>query len=108
MAPPTTDGLLLEVLAGGPLHGYAAIAAIRDRSGGALDFPEGTVYPVLHRLERDGQVLSTTQFIQGRARRVYELTEAGRAARAAHRRSWRAYAAAVDGLLGSQRKGAIA
>jgi PadR family transcriptional regulator, regulatory protein PadR len=105
---PTTEALLLEVLAAGPLHGYAAISAIRDRSGGVLDFPEGTVYPVLHRLEREGRVSSTTQSIQGRARRVYELTPDGRTARMAHRHAWRAYAAAIDGLLGSQRKGAIA
>ncbi len=98
--PPTIDALLLEVLAAGPLHGYAAIAAIRDRSAGALDFPEGTVYPALHRLERDGQVRSATESIQGRRRRVYELTGEGRQAREAHRRSWRSYVAAVEGVLG--------
>jgi DNA-binding PadR family transcriptional regulator len=105
-SPPTIDALLLEVLAAGPHHGYAAIVAIRERSGGVLDFPEGTVYPALHRLEREGNVCSTTELIAGRRRRVYEVTGAGREARAAHRRAWRAYAEGIEALLGSATTGA--
>ena len=105
--PPTTEALLLEVLARGPMHGYAAITAIRDRTGGVLDFPEGTVYPALHRLEREGQVTSSTSSIQGRRRRVYEITYEGRATRVAHRKSWRAYVAAVDALFGPGRSAVV-
>ncbi|MBA3412243.1 MAG: helix-turn-helix transcriptional regulator, partial [Actinobacteria bacterium] len=46
------DLLLLAELDRGPGHGYALIERLRDRSGGAFDFPEGTIYPALHRLER--------------------------------------------------------
>ena len=45
------DLLLLSVLSSGPAHGYAIISALRDRSGGTFDLPEGTIYPALHRLE---------------------------------------------------------
>ncbi len=45
------DLLVLSVLAAGPQHGYAVIEELRTRSGDAFDLPEGTVYPVLHRLE---------------------------------------------------------
>src|ERR1700743_2422085 len=48
------DLLLLSVLAAGPAHGYAVITALRARSDGTSDLPEGTVYPALHRLERGG------------------------------------------------------
>ncbi len=45
------DMIVLAALEAGPAHGYAIIEEIRRRSGGAFDLPEGTVYPVLHRLE---------------------------------------------------------
>jgi hypothetical protein len=48
------DLLLLSVLAAGPAHGYAIISALRSRSAGTFDLPEGTVYPALHRLEDAG------------------------------------------------------
>jgi PadR family transcriptional regulator PadR len=51
--------LLLSVLSSAPAHGYAIISALRDRSGGTLDLPEGTIYPALHRLEGSGLLAST-------------------------------------------------
>jgi len=45
------DMIVLAALAAGPAHGYGIIQEIRGRSGGAFDLPEGTIYPVLHRLE---------------------------------------------------------
>jgi len=48
------DLLLLSVLAAGPAHGYAIITALRARSEGTFDLPEGTVYPALQRLEDAG------------------------------------------------------
>ena len=51
--------LLLSVLSSGPAHGYAIISALRDRSGGTFDLPEGTIYPALHRLEDAGLLAST-------------------------------------------------
>ncbi|MGA2828051.1 MAG: PadR family transcriptional regulator [Streptosporangiaceae bacterium] len=53
------DLLLLSVLAAGPAHGYAIIAALRERSEGTFDLPEGTIYPALHRLE-DAKLLSSS------------------------------------------------
>jgi len=72
------DLLLLGILATGPAHGYAVITALKQRSDGAFDLPEGTVYPALHRLEGQGLVASSRQTVNGRARRVYSLTRAGR------------------------------
>jgi DNA-binding PadR family transcriptional regulator len=53
------DGLLLAVVAEEPAHGYAIVERLRDRSGGAFDLPEGTVYPALHRLEQAGLLKSS-------------------------------------------------
>jgi DNA-binding PadR family transcriptional regulator len=64
------DGLILATLAAGPAHGYAVIEQLKERSGGAFELAEGTVYPVLQRLEAEGcsQRLVETA---GRKRRVY-------------------------------------
>lgn len=92
------DGLILAVLATGPLHGYAVIDALKRRSGGELDLPEGTVYPALHRLERMGLLVSSWSD-GGRRRRVYELTAKGRRELGARKNDWRRFATAVDAVL---------
>ena len=94
------DGLILSVLARGPLHGYAVIEALRDRSGGVFDLPEGSVYPALHRLERAGLVASGWSEVGGRRRRVYSLTVSGRRAAEERRSEWRSFSAAVERVFG--------
>jgi PadR family transcriptional regulator PadR len=94
------DLLLLAVIGDGAAHGYAVIEALRDRSGGYFDLPEGTIYPALYRLEQAGLLSSTWAADTARRRRVYSLTAAGRAALAERRRAWDAFAASVVGVLG--------
>ena len=88
------------MLAAGPGHGYAIISALRDRSGGAFDLPEGTVYPALHRLEDGGLLASSWAELSGRRRRVYGLTDAGAAALAAEKTEWRRFAVGVQAVVG--------
>lgn len=97
------DTMLLAVLAAGPAHGYALIDTLRERSEGAFDLPEGTVYPALHRLEHAGLVRSRWSDAGGRRRRIYELTPTGRPALAARAEGWRVFAAGVDAVLGGLR-----
>ncbi len=93
--------LLLAALAAGAAHGYAIITALRERSGGTFDLPEGTIYPALHRLEQSGLLRSSWTAVGGRRRRVYELTKRGRAVLAEQRESWWAFSSAVAAVLGS-------
>ncbi len=93
------DALLLAILERGPLHGYALIAALGERSGGAFDLPEGAVYPALHRLERGGLLSSRWTVVAGRRRRVYALTAAGSASLAERRGVWRRFASAIGAVL---------
>jgi PadR family transcriptional regulator, regulatory protein PadR len=90
------DLLLLSALEAGPAHGYALIERLREQSNGALDFPEGTIYPALHRLERRGTLKSAWNEAAARRRRVYELTSRGRAELARQRVAWRDFARAVE------------
>ncbi len=96
------DALLLSVLEGGPLHGYAVIEALKARSGGSLNLPTGTVYPALRRLERAGYVDSTWSTVNGRERRTYELTGSGRRALAGERDSWTEFSSTVGRFLGAE------
>ncbi len=94
------DLLLLAVLESGPAHGYLIIEALRDRSGGAFDLPEGTIYPALHRLEVDGLLSSDWSGPSGRRRRVYRLTPQGAQVLVRRQEEWRQFARAVESTLG--------
>jgi DNA-binding PadR family transcriptional regulator len=94
------DMLLLAVLVGTPRHGYAVIEALRSRSDGTFDLPEGSVYPALHRLEDAGLVESRWAEVDGRRRRVYRLTGAGATALAERRQAWTQFATGVEAVLG--------
>jgi DNA-binding PadR family transcriptional regulator len=86
----------------GPVHGYGLIAALRDGSEGEFDLPEGTVYPALHRLERDGLVVSDWSTDAPRRRRVYALTKEGRAALAEKSTAWERMVTGVAAVLGQR------
>jgi DNA-binding PadR family transcriptional regulator len=92
------DGLILAVLAEEPLHGYAIIEALKRRSGGRLDLPEGTVYPALHRLER-GHLLASEWSSAGRRRRVYRLTSRGERELGVRRARWREFSQTIEAVL---------
>jgi DNA-binding PadR family transcriptional regulator len=93
--------LLLRVLVAEPTHGYGVIAALKDRSEGLFDLPEGTVYPSLHRLEDAGLVASEWATVSGRRRRVYRLTAVGEASLAQKRQDWQRFATGMSAVLGS-------
>jgi DNA-binding PadR family transcriptional regulator len=94
------DSLILAVLSAGPAHGYAIIKALRERSAGELDLPEGTVYPALQRLERTGLIASSWSQEQGRPRRTYRIGAIGLKSLERKRADWRRFAAAVDAVMG--------
>jgi PadR family transcriptional regulator PadR len=93
------DLMLMGVLRRGPAHGYAIIAALRERSDGEFDLAEGTIYPALHRLERAGLIESSLEWAQGRRRRTYALTARGRKEFTAQRRAWQSYAASMQAVI---------
>ncbi|MEU7858021.1 MULTISPECIES: helix-turn-helix transcriptional regulator [Nonomuraea] len=93
------DALLLSVLEREPLHGYAIIEALQERSGGALNVPTGTVYPALRRLERIGYLASEWATVGGRRRRTYRLTDSGRKQLEGERSAWAEFASVIGGVL---------
>jgi PadR family transcriptional regulator len=93
------DLLLLAAVQTGPAHGYAIALALRARSGDALDLPEGTLYPALHRLERAGLLASRWAEAGGRRRRVYQLTRKGERALVRQHAEWRSFVRTVDAIV---------
>ena len=93
------DALVLAALAIEPAHGYGVIQHLRRRSSDVFRLAEGTVYPTLHRLERDGLLKSRWTSVNGRRRRVYRITRSGREALAVRRLEWRTFSRAVDAVM---------
>jgi len=81
--------LVLAILAEGDSYGYAIIKRVTQLSGGHLQWTDGMLYPVLHRLERQGHVASKWCASEnGRKRKYYRITKAGRSQLAAKRQHW--------------------
>ena len=95
--------LLLEVIAKGPTYGYEITQTVAQRSEGYFDLKEGSLYPALHRMERQKLLKASWREADGRRRKYYELTRAGHAELAARKQSWRSFAAGIQGVLGTSR-----
>lgn len=100
-----TPTLILAVLADGPRHGYSIAREIERRSEALVKLGEGSLYPALMALEQGGLVEGTWETPPGGsggpARKVYRLTEAGRAELAKGVRDWRAMTQAIDRIFGA-------
>ena len=89
--------LVLSILAEGESYGYAILKRVRVLSGGDLEWTDGMLYPLLHRLGRLGYVTTDWRTSEeGRRRKYYAITDEGRAALAEQQRQW----AAVTRALG--------
>lgn len=91
--------LILQLLDRRPMHGYDLVQAIRDSSGARLEFGEGCIYPVLHRLEEQKFLASRRELVAGRNRIIYRVTKAGQRRLADSRAAWQEIVAAVTGVL---------
>ena len=80
--------LVLAILAEGDSYGYAIIKRVGEVSGGRLQWTDGMLYPVLHRLERHGYLEARWASESGRRRKYYRITHEGREQLASQRRQW--------------------
>lgn len=93
------DLLLLAILSSQPGHGYWLIGELGRRSTGFLTLPERSIYSALHRLEGKGFISGRSANTQGRGRRVYEITQDGKAELRKRQREWRRFVRAVEAVL---------
>lgn len=91
--------LVLALLTEGESYGYAIIKRVRELSGGQLQWTDGMLYPVLHRLERQGLVEARWLAAEnGRRRKYYRITADGRAQLDAQRQQWQVVDTALRGI----------
>ena len=97
-----TQLLVLSLPAGEDMYGYQMILELARRSDHTFEMKEGTLYPVLHGLERQGYVEAYQQEAPtGRVRKYYHLTRRGEAALKKEAEAWKAYSGAVNAVLRS-------
>jgi DNA-binding PadR family transcriptional regulator len=91
--------LVLAILAEGDSYGYAIIKRVTELSGGHLQWTDGMLYPVLHRLERQGHVAANWSASEtGRKRKYYRITDEGRTQLAVQQKQWQAVDDTLRGI----------
>ena len=104
MQPGNTTILVLVVLKDGARHGYDIAREVEARSDNALAFKHGTLYPVLHGLEKDSLIVSAWEHADGeRPRRVYSLTPAGEAKLEQCLKQWNEFTQAMNKVIGGSK-----
>lgn len=90
--------IVLAILAEADSYGYAILQRVRELSGGTMEWTDGMLYPVLHRLERLGHIKARWEIADtGRRRKYYRITGSGRKQLAEERRQWQAVDATLRG-----------
>ncbi|HSJ65852.1 MAG TPA: helix-turn-helix transcriptional regulator [Gemmatimonadaceae bacterium] len=91
--------IVLAILAEGDSYGYAILQRVKELSGGRMEWTDGMLYPVLHRLERLGYIEARWEVAEsGRRRKYYRLTSGGKAQLAEERKQWQAVDATLRGI----------
>lgn len=97
----TLNMLIMRVVSAAPIHGYGIMKQIESDSGDVLKLEEGSLYPALHRLEKEGLLVSQwRQSESNRRAKFYELTDTGRKAMKAEIENWKVVSASVDRVIG--------
>jgi PadR family transcriptional regulator, regulatory protein PadR len=95
----SSSPIVLAILAEEDSYGYAILQRVRELSGERMEWTDGMLYPVLHRLERLGHVEARWEVAEsGRRRKYYRITSRGRAQLAEERRQWEAVDATLRGI----------
>ena len=103
LAAASSRPIVLSILAQGDDYGYSIIQRVRKASGGQIEWSEGMLYPVLHRLEEEGFIRSMWRKTDsGRQRKYYRLSAAGKRSLAVHRKQWISVHETLTHLWGSE------
>ena len=96
----TLRTILLETISRGPMYGYQICKTVNTRTEGYFDLREGSLYPALHKLEREGFLKSHWETPEGgRRRKYYQITDTGLTELTQNRRQWQQFSAAVERVL---------
>ncbi len=91
--------LVLNLLSEKPQYGYELIKTLKTRSNDVFDMKEGTLYPILHKLENDELIQASNQMVSGRMRKVYSITLKGLKLLEQDKEEWKTFSLAVNQVL---------
>jgi len=91
--------LILNLLNEKPQYGYELIKTLKTRSNDIFDMKEGTLYPILHKLENEELIQSSSQMVSGRMRKVYSITPKGIKLLEQDKEEWKTFSLAVNQVL---------
>jgi PadR family transcriptional regulator PadR len=96
----SADLVILALLRDRPMYGYEILMTLTDRGNGEFQFKQGTLYPLLYRLEREGWIRAKWEEPpKGKKRKVYSLTGSGKRAQVTRTKEWQRFTAAVESIL---------
>lgn len=94
------DMVILTLLGDKPMHGYDILVSMGDLGDGQFRIKQGTLYPLLYRLEREGWIVAKWhEPPTGKRRKVYRLTAAGRAVRNQRAQQWQRFTTSIDSIM---------
>lgn len=97
----SSEIVILKVISSGPLYGYEIAKHIKEVSKEIFEMGEGTLYPILHKLEKSHLLQSYWQEVGGRRRKYYELTPKGKAMLQEKTKEWETFSGTVNAIIHS-------
>ena len=96
----STNLLVLSILENDDMYGYQMIKKLKMKSENVFEFQEGTLYPILHKLEADGAILSYWDESTSKKRKYYSITDNGRKQLKAKKQEWELFSTKVNQVIG--------
>ena len=96
----STNLLVLSVLENENMYGYEMIKKIKVESENVFEFQEGTLYPILHKLEENGLITSYWDEASGKKRKYYSITDEGRKQLKSKKQEWKMFSTKVNQVIG--------
>ena len=96
----STDMLVLTLIEKEPMYGYQMIKKIKEESENVFEFQEGTLYPILHKLEEKGLISSYWDESSGKKRKYYAITDEGKKHLESKKEEWKLFSTKVNKVIG--------
>lgn len=96
----STELIVLSVLEGENMYGYQMIKELKEKSKNVFEFQEGTLYPILHKLEEKGWIISYWDKISGKKRKYYSITKDGKKQLKSKKEEWQIFSTSMNQIIG--------
>ncbi len=98
-----TSMLILELISRNDMYGYEIMEELKSQSGGKFNLKAGTLYPLLHNLEKEGNIETYSKEFNGKIRKYYKITSSGKSELEKQKQQWEEFYSTVNGILGGDK-----